>query len=122
MARTMIKSCFNRATVFLLTAFAVLASSAPLQAAQWIYEYRVKHPQYGDVGTYTNVIDQSGSQTSVRTSINVQVRFLGMVVYRQEAQRHETWRGGRLAAFQGTTVINGTRTEVRGEAQDNNFV
>src|SRR5437762_332941 len=102
-----------------LLMLAVVPSS---QAGQLVYEYKVKHPQFGDVGTYTNTIDQSGDQTTVRTKINVQVKFLGMTAYRQEAERNESWRGGRLAAFQGTTVINGNRTEIRGQAQGDTFV
>jgi hypothetical protein len=117
----MIKSFLISATAPLVI-FMMLAGAAPLQAAQLVYEYKVMHPQYGDVGTYTNIIEQSGGRTNVRTSINVAVKFLGIVVYRQEAQRQETWSSGRLAEFQGTTIINGNRTDVRGETQGDTFV
>src|SRR4051812_20324478 len=105
-----------------LIAVLALAYCAPSQAAQWTYEYKVKHPNFGDVGTYTNVVEQTGTQTKVRTRINVLVKFLGLVVYRQEADRQELWNGDRLTAFQGTTSINGKLTEIRGEAQGDAFV
>jgi hypothetical protein len=109
------------AAVAAVIIFLMLVCAPGAHAAQWVYEYKVKHPQYGDVGTYTNVIEKSGDQTDVSTKINVLVKLLGMVVYRQEAERHESWRGGRLAEFRGTTVINGKQTEVRGEAQGDTF-
>jgi hypothetical protein len=108
--------------IALLTVLAALAGSLPAHATQWVYEYKVKHPQFGDVGTYTNVIDQTDDRTTVSTKIHVLVKFLGIAVYRQEAERHETWTNGRLASFLGDTVINGTRTEIRGTAQGDTFV
>jgi len=119
---TAIVKFFLASAIVLLAVFMMSAGAAPLQAAQLVYEYKVKHPQFGDVGTYTNIIEQSGDRTNVRTSINVAVKFLGLVVYRQEAQRQETWSGGRLAEFEGTTVINGDRTDVRGKTQGDTFV
>lgn len=118
----MTKRFLDSAIGLLVIGLVVLGGTAPLHAAQWVYEYKVKHPQFGDVGTYTNIIEQAGDQTKVTTRINVLVKFLGMVVYRQEADRHESWSNGRLAAFQGTTVINGNRTNVRGEVQGDTFV
>ncbi len=105
--------------------FAVLlaaaAAAAPALAAPDRYEYRVIHPTYGAIGTYTNTIDRLGDDTEVRTELRIAVRLLGVVVYRQEAERRERWHRDRLVAFDGVTVTNGDRFEVRGEARDGGF-
>jgi hypothetical protein len=86
------------------------------------YEYRVIHPTYGDIGTYTNVVDHHGDATEVRTSLVIRVRILGIVMYRQEAQRTERWQGQKLISFDSVTVTNGDRLEVHGEQRDGGFL
>jgi hypothetical protein len=95
--------------------------SAALAAAER-YEYRVIHPSYGDIGSYTNTVDRVGETTVVRTELRIAVRMLGIVVYRQEAERTERWRGRRLVAFDGTTVTNGESLKVHGQARGGVFV
>jgi Family of unknown function (DUF6134) len=85
------------------------------------YEYRVIHPAYGDVGTYTNIVDRLGDNAEVRTDVKIQVRLLGITVYRQEAQRVERWQGQTLLSFDGVTVTNGDRLEVHGAARNGGF-
>jgi len=85
-------------------------------------EYRVFHPTYGEIGTYTNVVDHHGDATDVHTTVNIRVRILGIVVYRQDAQRTEHWQGEKLLAFDGVTITNGDRLEVHGEQRDGGFV
>lgn len=102
---------------------AVAASfSVPALAAPQVYEYRIKHPLYGDIGTYTNVVQHTGDSVRVETKIRVAVMILGLVVYRREAERTERWQGERLHSFRSITVTNGDRLEVQGEARDNSFV
>ena len=94
---------------------------APARAAREVYAYRVVHPTYGDIGTYTNVIDRAGDDTSVQTELKIAVKAVGIVVYRQEARRAEHWRRDRLVSFESVTVTNGDKLEVRGEARDGGF-
>jgi hypothetical protein len=98
---------------------AVLAGSAA--AAPQSYEYRVIHPTYGDIGTYTNLVEQAGDDTEVTSELRIAVRLLGIVMYRQEARRSEHWQGQRLVAFDSVTVTNGERIEVHGKARDGGF-
>ena len=95
--------------------------SGPARAAREVYTYHVIHPTYGDIGTYTNVVDRNGDDANVQTELKVAVRKIGIVVYRQEARRAEHWRNDKLVSFQGVTVTNGDKLEVRGEARGNGF-
>jgi hypothetical protein len=107
-----------------LGAAALLASATaagPANAIPESYEYRVIHPTYGDIGTYTNIVDRLGDDAEVRTQLKIQVRILGITVYRQEAQRIERWHGQMLLAFDGVTITNGDRLEVHGAPRDGGF-
>jgi uncharacterized protein DUF6134 len=107
-----------------LVAAALLALAAaigPASANPESYEYRVIHPTYGDIGTYTNIVDRLGDAAEVRTDVKIRVRILGITVYRQEAQRIERWRGQTLLSFDGVTVTNGDRLEVHGAARAGGF-
>lgn len=113
----------NRSTVRL--ASAVLLGMAgmvgPALANPESYEYRVLHPTYGDIGTYTNIVDRRGDDTEVRTELRVRVTILGIVVYRQEARRIERWHGEKLLSFDGVTLTNGEPVEVHGQVRDGGF-
>jgi hypothetical protein len=98
-----------------------LAAVGSAAAATEVYQYRVIHPTYGEIGTYTNVVDHSGDVTDVRSELHIAVRIVGVVVYRQEAQRVERWRNDRLVGFDGVTITNGNRVEVHGAARGSNF-
>jgi Family of unknown function (DUF6134) len=117
-----------RASLLLLAAGAVtavapaVAQTQPTASAPQVYEYRVEHPLYGDIGTYTNVIAQKGDTVEVESKLRVAVKLLGVVMHREEADRHEEWRDGRLIGFQGVTDTNGEKVAVSGEARNNEFV
>jgi hypothetical protein len=101
--------------------FAMASAISPASANPESYEYRVIHPTYGDIGTYTNIVDRLGDAAEVRTEVKIRVRILGIIVYRQEAQRVERWRGQTLLSFDGVTVTNGDRLEVHGAPRDGGF-
>jgi hypothetical protein len=86
--------------------------------------YSVKHSVFGDIGTYTNVIQTAGNETTVHTTAHFAVKALGIAMHDEDADRTERWSGvgDRLLAFQGTTRKNGKVTEIKGEAKGNNFV
>jgi Family of unknown function (DUF6134) len=111
------RASFLFACVVIGAAFVV----SPARASREVYTYRVLHPTYGDIGTYTNTVDRSGDDAQVETELKIAVRKIGIVVYRQEARRAEHWRNDRLLSFESVTVTNGTKLEVRGEARDNGF-
>lgn len=105
-----------------VVATTLVAPPAAVQAAPLVYEYRVKHPTYGDIGTYVNVIERSGDTMQVTTTVHVRVKVFGAVIYREDADRTERWQGGRLVQFHGTTTKNGKRSDVNGEARGASFV
>jgi Family of unknown function (DUF6134) len=101
---------------------AFLATIVTANAASETLQYRVHHATYGDIGSYTNLIDRRGEMTSVHSELHLAVKLLGVVVWRQEAFRTEEWRQNRLVSFEGVTVTNGKRLEVHGEARGDHFV
>ena len=103
-------------------AVALCAFANPARADTQSYTYAVEHPTFGRIGTYTNIVEQSGSCTHVVSLLHIAVRMLGFVVYRQDATRSEDWRRGRLVAFRSVTTTNGNSLEVSGEARGNAFV
>lgn len=111
-----------RASILLAGAMLGAALMAtPADAAREVYTYRVIHPTYGEIGTYTNTVERSGEDADVQTELKIAVKKVGIVVYRQEARRAEHWRNDKLVSFEGVTVTNGDKLEVRGEARGNGF-
>jgi Family of unknown function (DUF6134) len=104
------------------TGIAFLVSASTATAVPEALQYRVHHATYGDIGTYTNLIDRRGDVISVRSELHVAVKLLGIVVWRQEAFRTEEWRQNRLVTFDGVTITNGNRLEVHGAARGDHFV
>jgi Family of unknown function (DUF6134) len=91
-------------------------------AAQYRLDYRVSHSLYGDIGTYSNVIETDGDTTTVTSALDVKVSILGVVGYRRDARRVETWMGDRLLDFHGTSHLNGKTIVLRGSARGDEFV
>lgn len=113
----------SRSTATLIAAvlLGVTAAVGTACANPESYEYRIIHPTYGHIGTYTNIVDRLGDDTEVRTEVRIQVRILGITMFRQEAERTERWHGQTLLAFDGVTVTNGERLEVHGAPRDGGF-
>ena len=105
-----------------LTAGPITASDAHAAPAQQKMVYSVHHSRYGNIGTYTNSVEKAGDMTTVTTDAHIQVSLLGIVLYRQEAQRQERWNGNRLVSFHGVTTVNGKAMEMTGAAQGDQFV
>jgi hypothetical protein len=84
--------------------------------------YNVKHSVFGDIGTYSNVIQATGSVVTIKTAAHFLVTALGVGLHREDAQRVEQFQDGRLMFFHGVTVKNGETTEVKGKASGNDFV
>ncbi len=108
--------------VFVVLLVALPAVNYAAVAAVQVLRYRVKHAIYGDIGTYSNTVEQTGGTTTVLTEAHFKVSLLGIVLHREDAQRQERWRGDRLVFFHGVTTKNGQPLEVRGEARGDSFV
>ena len=86
------------------------------------YTYAVKHPQHGDIGTYTNRVQRNGDTVTVDTDVRIQVKVAFVPVYRLEADRREEWKGGRLTSYSSVTRKNGDEIRVTGRAEGDKFV
>jgi Family of unknown function (DUF6134) len=87
-----------------------------------VLTYNVEHPSYGNIGTYTNAVAQSGNSADVRTDLHIAVKMIGIKMFHQDATREEQWRDQRLVAFRSATDDNGTNIKVTGKADAKSFV
>jgi hypothetical protein len=102
------------------------AFSAPAlrsaHAASQVLTYGVEHPTYGNIGTYTNTVSQTGKNADVRTDLHIAVKIIGIPMFHQDATREEQWQNKRLVGFRSTTDDNGKNIEVNAKADGSNFV
>src|SRR6185437_16955070 len=91
------------------------------EASPLVFEYQIRHPLYGDIGTYINKIIKSGDTTEVLTSVKVMVKVFGAVMFREVSDRTEHWRDGRLVGFHSTTKKDGKTYDVSGKAEGGMF-
>ncbi len=89
-------------------------------SAQFIY--RVNHSVFGDIGTYTNIVEPSRDGITIKTKAHFEVKMLGVRLHREDAERTERWQGNRLVSFHGVTDKGEGPQEVKGEARGNNFL
>jgi hypothetical protein len=106
------------ATIMFVAGFGGNAAALPDRT----YDYVVENPNYGQIGTYRDTIEQDGTTRRIDSRLRVAVRVLGFVVHREDADCTEIWRGDRLVWFHGVTVTNGHAVEVKGEAKGGNFI
>jgi hypothetical protein len=108
----------------LVAILGILANTAALAASPATEQlrYRVRHSVFGNIGTYTNIVQSVGDITTVQTSVHFLVKVLGVGLHREDAERTERWQGDRLVSFVGTTTKNDDTIQVKGEASGNNFV
>ena len=86
-----------------------------------VLTYKAVHAKYGDIGTYSNTVSVKDGITTVTNQVRLRVRVLGITAHREEGDRTERWKDGRIIAFHGVTTVNGDRTEVQGEAKGDVF-
>jgi hypothetical protein len=106
----------------LLAALGLSTAAISALAQEHVYSYDVVHPLYGTIGTFTESIARSDGTTQIDSHLRIAVRILGIVVHREQGDHTEIFLGDRLMSLQGATITNGTRLDVRGEAQGDHFV
>jgi Family of unknown function (DUF6134) len=107
---------------YLACFFGVASLGATAAAAPVVLSYEVDHSLYGNVGTYINSIERNGDTVTVRTEARFKASLLGIVYYREDADRIERWQGKRIVYFSGVTMTNGHAIKLQGEARDNQFI
>lgn len=108
--------------IALVATFACLMLTDRVSAAPQTFQYQVEHPTYGNIGTYTNTVEQQGDKVDVQTQLHVSVKMLGIPLFHQDANREEHWEKGRLVSFQSNTDDNGKEIDINGKAQGDGFV
>jgi hypothetical protein len=96
--------------------------ATPKLAGQLVYTYAVRHPLYGKIGTFTDTIDRNPETMRIDGRLRIAVKFLGIVVYRQESDITAIMHDDRLVSLQSVTKKDGEYLEVSGEAQGDQFV
>jgi uncharacterized protein DUF6134 len=100
----------------------VIAGATPAVAGPQVYTYSVLHPIYGEIGTLTDAIDRSSEATRIDARLRIAVKFLGIVVSRQETDTTEILHADRLVSLQSVTEKDGQHFEVHGKIQGDQFV
>jgi hypothetical protein len=94
----------------------------PAPAGQLVYTYAVLHPLYGEIGTFTDTIDRQPETMRIDGRLRVAVKFLGIVLYRQDSDITAIMRDDRLVSLESVTKKGGEFLAVSGEAQGDQFV
>ena len=105
-----------------LAALGLMTAAIPACAQERAYSYSVVHPLYGTIGTFTESIARSDGTTRIESQLHIAVEMRGMVIHREEGDYAEIFRDDRLVSLRSATTTNGTRLDVRGEAQGDHFV
>ena len=100
----------------------VIAGAAPGASGPQVYNYSIRHPIYGDIGTLTDTIDRGSETTRIDARLRIAVRILGIVVSRQETDTTEILHGDRLVSLQSVTEKDGRHFEVHGKIRGDQFV
>lgn len=85
-------------------------------------EYAIHHSKYDRIGTHSVSFSRAGEDLIVDVVIHVKVKLLFLTVHSLEAERRETWRGGRLVSYRSRTDENGKLANVNATAEGNAFV
>jgi hypothetical protein len=119
-SRTKPMAWLTIAIVGVLAGFVTAGPAVAQGTAQ--FTYRVSHSVFGDIGTYTNIVEPTRDGTTVKTRAHFEVKMLGVRMYREDADRTEHWQGNRLVSFRSITDKGDGPAEVKGEARGNSFV
>jgi hypothetical protein len=86
------------------------------------YEYDIRHPMFGRIGTHTAEFSRSGDDLIVATRIHLSVGVAMVHLYTFESEGREVWRAGRLVEASAVTNDNGKRISVSAHAEGDRFV
>lgn len=100
----------------------VLIGAAHAETPAGTYVYVVAHSLNGEVGRFTNVIRRAGTEVVVETKLRIEASVLGIVMRRLAEDRRETWRDGRLVAYESTATDDDERFVTTGRAEGDKFV
>lgn len=100
---------------------AATASNNPSIPASGRIEFKVVREDV-DIGRHAVSFHRDGGLLRVDVTIDLNVTFLGMSLYRYSHRASEVWRDDRLVALQTGTDNNGQRHSVSGRAEGDGFI
>lgn len=101
---------------------ALLLAPTAANAATRTFTYTVHHAKYGVIGAYSRTVNDAGGEVQAHSHLQILVKILGITAHRESADQNETWRGGRLTAFDSDTRVNGKDLKVSGQARGDHFM
>lgn len=100
-----------------LSGLILTADDALAGPAAGTYDYHVHHTIHGLIGRHRMTVTPETDTVRVEHRLRIAVKYLFTVMYRREAVYRETWRDGRLVAFESRIDDAGDVTEVRAAAE-----
>lgn len=101
----------------------VAAPAATAQSPE-VLSYRIEHETWGDIGAFSNTIRRQNGKTVVEAKLRIAVTILfgSLVLYRESADRRESWENGQFMTYQSTTNVDGDVIRISGQADEEHFV
>ncbi len=98
------------------------SSAAGLEPAPGIYHYRIHHQIFGDIGEHQIQVSREAGRVVVEHSAHLAVKLLTFTAFERQSHYREVWEGERLIEFDGVTIDNGERFEVRARAEADQLI
>ena len=98
------------------------SSAAGIEPAPGTYHYRIHHQIFGDIGEHQIQVSRDAGQVVVEHSAHLAVKLLTFTAFERQSHYREVWQGERLVAFDGVTIDNGERFEVRARAGGDHLI
>ena len=98
--------------------FAIVAWPTPSAACEVFADqarYRIQHEIFGTIGEENLTLRCEDDRLLVERTVDVDVRFATISLYRRQAHYTEVWQGERLIRFDGRTDDDGERTTLTTE-------
>ena len=85
-------------------------------------EYRIDHSKYDTIGSHVVTFSQNGEDLVVDVAIDIKVKILFFTGHSVTSKRRETWRDGRLVAYQAHTDENSELFDVTARSEGGRLV
>lgn len=98
------------------------AAEAIRGAAAGKVEYRIDHSKYDEIGSHVINFSREGEDLIVDVDVNIRVKVLFITVHSLVSRRRETWRDGRMVAYQAHTDENSNLFDVTVRAEGGKLI
>lgn len=104
---------------------AIVLSSTPSVACEHLPEearYRIEHAVFGTIGEEKLTLRCEADRLVVDRTVDVDVHFVMVSLYRRHARYTEVWQGDHLIRFDGSTDDNGEQTTLAVEVASDGVI